>query len=277
MPPCVGLRANIELARISGYIVREIYRIAPRCPKEAGPQENISEALRSLFDWHSRLPAELQLPAGQPQLDSACCTLHMSYNQLIILTTRPAYFAAIKRVVARRLLGGSSPLDVHSYETHTQLCIEAAQRNLLLAHLLQSTNINWLQSGLHFLFNATVILLLNRIYLAHEGANESDHAARGRQRAEIAFAISVFELEAKTGTNYAQVCCRVLKDLDALIDRYSVMQRPNLQLQSFAPLPQATPSQQMSSEGSDQITTVYESLMHWAQTDGLHLQDNLYI
>ncbi|KAH6639155.1 fungal-specific transcription factor domain-containing protein [Boeremia exigua] len=282
MPPCVGLCANIRLAKISGYIVRETYGIAPRYPRAVGSEENIKRALKMLHDWYSQLPEELEFRPDQRPLDSACCTLHMYYNQLIILTTRPIFFAAIKKVVAQRMLGGASPSEVHVHETYTRLCIEAAQRNLELARHLQSTNQNWLQSGLHFLFNAAVILLLNRIHLAHGENIVPNRAIEGQNAAVVGFAIHVFQQEAATGTSYPQDCCRVLQDLNSLTELYAVtvvQHKPNLQQgrvgrKIHTPVLQpAIFSQQRPLHGSNDDCTVYERMMTWAQTDSSNLLD----
>lgn len=239
-----------------------------------------------LQDWHTQLPAELELQHSpeQPLLDPACCTLHMGYNQLIILTTRPVFFSAIKKVVAQRILSRESSPEVTVHEKHARVCTEAAQRNLKLARLLQSANGTWLQSGLHFLFNAAVILLLNRIYSAHRDTVQADPAFEGRYSAEIGFAIGIFEQEAKTGTNYPQDCCRVLQGLKALTDRYVIMERrPNLQQWSIvrelpASVSNTSPSSQQSPpQGSDHFHSVYESLKTWASTDDLHPQDSLHM
>ena len=285
MPPCDGLSANIELASISGYIVRETYGIAPRYPRAARSEASIDAALRMLRDWHSRLPAVLQVPTDHTQLDPACCTMHMSYNQLIILTTRPVFFAAIKKVVAQRMFSdlGSSESCIH--ETQIRSCTEAAQRILDLARLLQTTNRNWLQSGLHFLFNAAVVLLLSRISSAYEDDFDSDRAPEGPHAAETRFAIHVFEQEAKTGTNYPRDCCRVLQNLKALTDRYVLTQRMSTTQQrpvvwrfdtttsQPATAPSAPP--QGPSNGSNGDTDIYQEMLSWAQTDGLQLQDTL--
>ncbi|KAJ8111826.1 hypothetical protein OPT61_g5672 [Boeremia exigua] len=279
MPPCLGLCANIELARISGYIVCETYGIAPRYSKPARSGENIDEALKMLHDWYSRLPVELQPPTNETTLDPACCTLHMCYNQLIILSTRPVFFAAVKKATAQRFLRESSTSLLSAHHSHARSCIEAAQRNLELARLLQTMNRNWLQSGLHFLFNAAVILLLDRLHSANKDEFDPD-CAEGQYTAEIGFAIRVFEQEAKTGTNYPRDCCRVLQDLDALTDRYAVAQRrlipqhpsPGRKLHTLVSQP-ATPSQQTPSHGSKDDTVFLENLMTWKQNGGLHPND----
>lgn len=269
--------ANIELARISGFIVRETYGIAPQYPRAAGSEANVEVALKMLYDWQSRLPEKLQNPLEQIPLDPACCTLHMSYNQLIILTTRPVFFASVKRAVAEQVLSDLSSSRETSHETHTHTCTEAARRNMDLARLLQSTNRNWLQSGLHFLFNAAVVLLLGRISSACKDNVDSDRATEGPHAADIGFAIHVFEQEARTGTNYPRDCCRVLQDLNVLTDRF-VLTRGEADSHRRALMRNvdslishsATPSLQRPMH-------VLQEMYSWVHPVRLQLQDTLHI
>lgn len=284
MPSCIGLCANIELARISGYIVREIYGVAPRHPRAARYKANTDSALKMLDEWHSRLPPQLQIYPDQSLRDPACCTLHMSYHQLIILTTRPLFFATIKRVVAQRTFHQLSSSERLTHEAYTRTCLVAAERNMELAQLLQTTNRSWLQSGLHFLFNAAVVLLLGRISAAYEDRPDPDTATEGPHTAEIAFAIRVFEQEAKTGTNYPADCCRVLQGLNALSDRciltqrqLSAQQRPHAGIHHVSDSRPATPCEQRSSDGSNDDCTIYQEMLAWTQTDSLRMQNTLHI
>lgn len=210
--------AHIELARISSFIVRETYGVAPRHPRAAGSQADIDAALKMLHEWRSQLPEALQNPLDETPFDPACCMLHMHYNHLIVLTTRPFFFAVVKKTATEPLVSELSSSVAH--DKHTQSCIEAAQHNLDLARLLQSTNRNWLQSGLHFLFNAAVISLLSCFSSSCEGDGDSVGKIEGPRAAKITFAIHVFEQEAKTGTNYPRECCRVLQDLRIITDRF---------------------------------------------------------
>lgn len=225
MPPCIGLCANVELARISGYVVQEVYRVAPRTPKRAY-EANADEALKRLDHWHARLPVTLQLRFNPdlPRTDPSCCTMHMSYNQLIILTTRPIFFDAIKDVIelAQHWSG-------KTHEKYISACIQAAQSNVQLAYEMHSTPRRWLQSSLHFLFNAAVILLLDRISSAYDARAKTDRAVKGSHEEAIAFAIDVFMKEAKTGTNYQADCCKVLQDLQDLSGRCLNTQRESIE------------------------------------------------
>lgn len=189
--------------------------------------------------------------------------MYMNYNQLIILTTRPVFFAAIKKVVAQRVFSELGSSDGHLHETHTRSCTEAARHNLELARILQSTNRKWLQPGLHFLFNAAVVLLLGRIGSAcqNNADTDADTYADGSYAADIQFAIHVFEQEAETGTNYPRDCCRVLQDLKAVTDRFILIPA----------------SLGVHSHGSTEYPAPYQEMMTWAQTDSLQLRNTLLV
>jgi hypothetical protein len=85
MPPCAGLRAHVELSKISGYIICETFKIAPRNCKSGYPANNIDIALGMLQAWQEQLPVTLQMPTNSIQGDPACGLLHMAHNQLIVL------------------------------------------------------------------------------------------------------------------------------------------------------------------------------------------------
>jgi hypothetical protein len=280
MPPSAGLRANVELSRISGYIVNETYGVAPRHPRAAGSEPNVDVALKMLHDWRSRLPAVLQIPDNHTHIDPACCILHMNYNQLIILTTRPIFFSTIKKVVAQRILGKLGSLDSHQHRHYSRLCIEAAQRNVELCRLLQPVSRTWLHCALHFLFNAAVVLLLVRLSSAREDDAVFGQRVIGEDPhvAEIGFAIYIFEQEAKTGTNYPRGCCRVLQDLKALTDCYVVTRRSNQQQHSVGgdvnmsvpqPVTGSSGQLQKPSHGPQDNPNPYQEMMTWAHAEGL--------
>lgn len=284
MPSCAGLCANIELAKISGYVVHEIYDIAPRNPRKPDYETHAEAALKKLDGWHSRLPAQLQIHPDQALRDSACCTMHMTYNQLIILTTRPIFFATIKKLVAQRTFSELSRLGELTHERYARACTEAAERNVGLARLLQSTNKSWLQPGLHFLFNAAVVLLLSRISSVYEGKSNSGRTAEDPYAAELGFAINVFGQEAKTGTNYHADCYRVLQGLKALSDRCVVtqsepkgQQRSDTRDRHMSAPRSATPYEQRTSHGTNDDATVYQEMLSWAQTDNLQLRATLFL
>lgn len=81
MPPAAGLRAHVELSRISGHIVCNTYRVSP-WEKKTGPARHSEDAIRMLDQWQEGLPPILQLSSNGMSDDPACCLLHMGYNQV---------------------------------------------------------------------------------------------------------------------------------------------------------------------------------------------------
>jgi hypothetical protein len=228
MPSCSGLSAHIELSRISGFIVCETFKIAPRTNRSGQSAYSIESAMGMLHTWQVQLPPNLQMPGDLNHPDPSCCILHMAYNQLIVLTTRPTLFTAVKRAVAHRMIYGDDPADKPLPGDHILACLAAAERNLRLSQHVLRLNRRMLQAGLHFLFNAALILLLKRM-MNGPGSTRPDESHvhdtlsvtfDEQSQASIQFAIQVFEEEAKTGTHYPRDCCKILSDLRMLTDRY---------------------------------------------------------
>jgi hypothetical protein len=228
MPSCSGLKAHIELSRISGFIVCETFKIAPRIHRPGQPTDNIDTAIGMLQTWQVQLPPNLQMQDDFNHPDPSCCILHMAYNQLIVLTTRPILFAAVKRTIAHKMMYGDDPADEPLPGRHILACLAAAERNLRLSQHVLRLNRRMLQAGLHFLFNAALILLLKRMMNSAAITGPDTSNVRGtlsatvdeRSQTSIQFAIHVFEEEAKTGTHYPRDCCKILSDLRTLTDRY---------------------------------------------------------
>lgn len=82
MPSPIGLRANVELCRIAGYIVCNTYQIAPSvAPSDRGISP-VDKALQMLSKWLHNLPEQLQISYETFSDDRAHCLLHMAYNQV---------------------------------------------------------------------------------------------------------------------------------------------------------------------------------------------------
>ncbi|CAA9961106.1 fungal specific transcription factor domain-containing protein [Pyrenophora teres f. maculata] len=284
MPSCAGLRAHIELSRISGYIVCETFKIAPRYYTPGHSTLNVDKALKMLADWKSQLPHVL---AADESADPAVLSLHLAANQLIVLTTRPILLAAVKQAVAERYMNGQWSLQQHAHITHIQACLEAAHRNLVLAQRLRSKR-KLLQAGLHFVFNAAVILFLEQImssFRSHKTPPSPNAAAHGPK---LEFAIRTFADESKTGTNYPRDCFKILQDLEALVHRYlshghgNFVHGSNASLGANAGAPgshvmaQPGPETQNNPNGPES-SNLYQEMRIWIQSDGLQLQNSLLI
>ncbi len=82
LPQAAGLRAHIELSRISGFIVCNVYRIAPWDHSHKTTMQHVEQALTRLRDFYTSLPASLQLDQDKLGQDRACCSLHLAYHQV---------------------------------------------------------------------------------------------------------------------------------------------------------------------------------------------------
>jgi hypothetical protein len=85
LPPAAGLRAHVELLRVSGKILCNTYRIAPWEQNVASATRHLDKSMQLLDGWLKGLPPSLQLTPGGYSPDPACCTLHMAYNQVSCL------------------------------------------------------------------------------------------------------------------------------------------------------------------------------------------------
>jgi hypothetical protein len=154
-----------------------------------------------------------------------------------------------------------------------------------------------LQAGLHFIFNAAVILLLNRL-MTEKDCSEGDaiHGSLitslpvdGPYASSVEFAIRIFEEEARTGTNYPRDCSKVLQDLKTLTDRYlATTDQDKLHQRNFnhyidnAHLANVegdvtTDLQPPLVHFSQSDVVLYGEIMTWMQVDGLQLHNSSFI
>ncbi|KAJ9144217.1 Fungal specific transcription factor domain-containing protein [Pleurostoma richardsiae] len=221
LPSPEGLTANVLLSRIAGHIVCNTYRIAPWIHGVVEkPSAQINRALELLSGWHSRLPPSLQMSYETFSNDRGLCTLHMAYNQLLILTVRPIFFLAVKKAVADRFVSRRQrqppqfDIEAHPLVDAIRSCSDAARLNLRLGRRVRDDAGGpagkLLLPDLHNVFNAAVVLMLHQAVFVN---------LRTMDTHDIAFAIEVFEREAATGDDYAADCARILADLSALVGR----------------------------------------------------------
>ncbi|KAL2152822.1 hypothetical protein VTH82DRAFT_3977 [Thermothelomyces myriococcoides] len=239
LPPPDGLRAHVELCKISDYIVYSSYREAglPELLRRATVR--VDKALAMLDRWQKNLPPSLQLPADPLTLipvdlftqaasfgqgpaallsgaasfgyDRACWALHMSYNQLVILAVRPAMLMAVWKAIAS-IVCVNHAFDIEAMQLQIEpirYCSDAARRNLRLGRLmrLHSPQQKLLLPDLHNIFNAAIVLTMHQMVFVNLRTQDLD---------DVVWASEVFETEAKTGNEYAKDCARVLQDLKYL-------------------------------------------------------------
>jgi hypothetical protein len=119
----------------------------------------------------------------------------------------------VKKAVAEHYMqSGKWRLEEHPQYKHIQACTAAAQSNITLTrrNVQVCDSRLLLHYDMHFVFNAAIILLLNRIFRTFSVAAEAD----------ISFALDWLFKAAQTDSMYAQNCYQVLKDLSTLVDRF---------------------------------------------------------
>ncbi|QYS95266.1 Zn(2)-C6 fungal-type domain-containing protein [Trichoderma simmonsii] len=211
-PSPIGLRAHIDLAKISRYIVCNVYRIAPSDQSSTTSLQHVEHALSLLQQWLASLPPTLQINDQQLTKDRACLVLHLMYHQDIILTTRPIFFAATKKILADRFLSQKTHKDrAEDYQGDLYMacvghCLDAARENIRLGRLIRdaSPRQRLTHQEAHAVFNAALIILMQQLASPQSDSAESD---------DVAFAIEVFQQEARLGNNFGLDCLTVLQDL----------------------------------------------------------------
>ncbi|KAL7931506.1 hypothetical protein V8C35DRAFT_309691 [Trichoderma chlorosporum] len=270
MPPAAGLKAHVELSRISGYVVCNTYGVAPWEAARGGLSRQPDKAIWMLQQWQLTLPPRLQLSPGGLSNDPACCLLHMKYNMLLILAIRPLFLGAVKRSIAKRLVTQINETS-STYSEHLKLCIAAARRNIRLGRQLATLNISRkspLYAEKHYSFNATVCLILEDL-ISDEEVSEEEREARN---SDILFGI---ELEEEGLANVSQASSNSLRHLWALARRLmsSMVQTQELHNarlaeQRYAPPMMTTPadySMPLLHIGEDHA--LYDELVAWVDDE----------
>ncbi|KFA62937.1 hypothetical protein S40285_04367 [Stachybotrys chlorohalonatus IBT 40285] len=227
MPSPAGLRAHVELARISGNIVAHASGVSTTGMSSSFAQ-NLERTTWLLEQWESSLPAALRLNHDGASDDPTVCLLHMQHNHLIMMATRPVFFAAVKRTLAERLGSGVGPVAApHPELRHLQNCASAAQHILDLARRVAAQDSQrrgpssppiLLHAGLQNIFDAVVCLLLQELVTDTSIADEELASRNGA----VEFAVGCFEDE---GGDFARDAAGVVARLKGLVEELRLRMR----------------------------------------------------
>ncbi|KAM3512639.1 hypothetical protein MY11210_003733 [Beauveria gryllotalpidicola] len=273
MPPAAGLRAHAELSRISGYVVCNTYRIAPwdSVNGSGDSSQSPGKVMRMLEQWKSTLPSRLQLSPDNLSKDPACVMLHMRYNQLIIVATRPLFFIAVKKSVAERLIPQGSSKEYNIQLAHLRTCIDAARNNIKLArHFITiKRHPKPFHALIHYCFTASVCLILESLVYPQQSATPDQNASFS---ADMQFVLDILHgcerLKSDPGD---KSCTETLHDLQILVARLTTpvhldpqISNPHLQalgLTNSFPQP-PPPPMPIESEPA-----LYNELANWMDDD----------
>ncbi|KAK1754073.1 hypothetical protein QBC47DRAFT_302917 [Echria macrotheca] len=223
-PPVAGLKANVELSHISNFIVHNSCRgghLASGDDQKQDLPDGIRNAQRLLQRWKEMIPTDMvlrmseDLDSSEPiegveNLDRALCSLHMAYNQLVILIFRPAFLSAVRKAVAAGFLGGSVFVvgDFGAYN-YLRECAQAARANLFLAQWLVDNHYKLTLQDLRHVFNAALIIAMYQVIFLNMRTKDTER---------ISFALRVFDTE-KTKNTDAVDCYQVLYNISGLVGK----------------------------------------------------------
>lgn len=162
------LIAHINLAQITGYIMRDIY--APSSKANTGKfVQNVRAILQKLRKWDAHVPAKLRWnqEGGVPR---SVASLQLHFNQCIILTTRPILLYVLKvknpfSTSATGPLDGNATSISDTTRTLADACISAARTsNAILSQLFVENSLATCgYFDAHHLFASTLVLIISAI------------------------------------------------------------------------------------------------------------------
>ncbi|PWY82175.1 fungal-specific transcription factor [Aspergillus heteromorphus CBS 117.55] len=151
------LKANITLARIVGETIAKLY--SRRKYSETFLQR-VQKLLKALKNWVETLPAHLRLDQEEPEMSrTPVGSLHLSFNQCVILTTRPTLLHILIKLSE----------DTHREDreeisqpvlTLGEACIHAARHShsIILRRWINGTLPTFGFFHAHYLFSAALVL-----------------------------------------------------------------------------------------------------------------------
>lgn len=212
MPPAAGLRANVQLSRISGHVVKSFHNVTETTSDIREPDNTIHK----LETWRAALPPVMQLSVDGLSNDPACCLLHMRCNQLFIVAIRPYFYSAMEANQAGPR-AQTSPIGSSSQLEQLKHCVAAGRRNIRLGnHVMALVDRRMLIHPIsHFIFNAGISIALGNLVLSHEISPEELEAGNR----DVDFAID------RLTESYMPECedpgslAAILRELKALIEK----------------------------------------------------------
>ncbi|KAE8133528.1 fungal-specific transcription factor domain-containing protein [Aspergillus pseudotamarii] len=150
------LVSSIRLARIIGQIVEKIYT---RKPHQESFLQREQQLLLALQDWVQSLPAHIKLPAVEtPQ--KHVVSLHLQFNQCVILATRPILLHALFQQRAHRENHEDTPQPVI---TLSEACIHAARHShtLIIEEWVNGSLPMYGYFYAQYLFSSAIILVMS--------------------------------------------------------------------------------------------------------------------
>lgn len=196
----------------------------------------------------------------------------------------------MKKILADRFLSQKSLKDRtenyqgDSYRSFVGRCHDAACGNIRLGRLIRdlSPRQRLTHQEAHAIFNAALIILLQRLAFLQSEPAETD---------DVAFAIEVFQQEARLGNNFGIDCLTVLQDLSFIVHalpqaHLSVADEPTVSATTFTnsseangPVEPVIPAADIDllegPSGVELNGALFRELQTWLENDYLEIYNDL--
>ncbi|GFF66715.1 hypothetical protein IFM47457_08424 [Aspergillus lentulus] len=157
-------KANIELARIVGETIAKLY--SRRKYSETFLQR-VQKLLKALKNWIDTLPDHLRLNENDPEMNTKhISSLHLAFNQCVILTTRPTLLHLLIKVSESDTTPTSKDNTISQpVWTLGEACIHAARHShsLILTRYINGSVPVFGYFHAHYLFSASLVLAMSSL------------------------------------------------------------------------------------------------------------------
>lgn len=155
------MTANIKLARIVGETITKLYS---RRKYQETFLQRVQKILKALKNWVDDLPESLRL--NMEDLESSkkpTVSLHMAFNQCIILTTRPTLLHLLITLRKTESTGAGREAVSQPVLTLSEACIHAARHShsMILTRWINGTMPTFGYFHAHYLFSSALILAMS--------------------------------------------------------------------------------------------------------------------
>ncbi|KAJ5088337.1 Major facilitator superfamily domain general substrate transporter [Penicillium angulare] len=155
------MTANIKLARIVGETITKLYS---RRKYQETFLQRVQKLLKALKNWVDDLPESLRL--NMEDLESSkkpLVSLHMAFNQCIILTTRPTLLHLLITLRKAESTGAGREAVSQPVLTLSEACIHAARHShsMILTRWINGTMPTFGYFHAHYLFSSALTLAMS--------------------------------------------------------------------------------------------------------------------
>ncbi|PYH49251.1 transcription factor domain-containing protein [Aspergillus saccharolyticus JOP 1030-1] len=150
------LKANISLARIVGETIAKLY--SRRKYSETFLQR-VQKLLKALKNWVETLPKHLRLNQEEPETSrTPVGSLHLSFNQCVIITTRPTLLHILIKLSEAESDEISQPVL-----TLGEACVHAARHthSIILTRWINGSMPTFGYFHAHYLFSSALVLAMS--------------------------------------------------------------------------------------------------------------------